>query len=113
MTKKFPWLKMQKKTDPELPLKPPIWFGNQSNGEYFLEATDHDRKVERLILERADENARRVGLDRREFLASAMGMCTTLIALAEVGCSSGENTPSKPKYVGSPICPMPQTQFDE
>ena len=86
--KKLPWLKMRKKTDPELPLKPPIWFGNQSNGEYFRPATEKDRKLERLVLERSDENARRLGMYRRDFLASAMGMATTLLAMKQVGCSS-------------------------
>src|SRR5258708_39049179 len=78
--KSIRWLRMRKKTDPELPLEPPFWFGNQSNGEYFKFATKRDRLLRKFILEKADENARRVGMDRRDFLASAMGMCTTLWA---------------------------------
>ena len=74
--KKLPWLRMRKKTDPELPLEPPIWLGNESNGEYFRPATRKDRKIRRLILEKADENARYLGVDRREFLASAAGMAS-------------------------------------
>lgn len=89
---KLPWLKMRKKTDPELPHKSPLWFGNQSNGEYFRPATKRDRQIERRILEQADENARRLGMDRRDFLASSMGMCTTLFVINEVaGCSSSGN----------------------
>src|SRR5687767_4216846 len=72
--KRFPWLQMRKKTDPELPYEPPFWFGNQSNGEYFHHATARQRKIRKLILEKADENARRIGMPRRDFLASAMGM---------------------------------------
>jgi len=93
--KRFPWLKMRKKTEPELPLQPPMWFGNQSNGEYFHFATQRDRKTRKLILERADENARRIGIDRRDFLASAMGMVTTLFVLNEVSaCSSSGKSSS-------------------
>lgn len=87
-----PWLKMRKKTSPELPDKTPYWFGNLSNGEYFRSATARDRKVERLILQRADENARRVGMDRRDFMASAMGVCTSLFVMNEVaGCKSDDD----------------------
>jgi hypothetical protein len=50
--------------------------------------TPRDRLVRKLILERADENARRLGLDRRGFLATAMGMATSLWALNLAGCSS-------------------------
>jgi predicted TIM-barrel fold metal-dependent hydrolase len=78
---KFRWLKMQKKTAPELPLEPPIWLNNHSNGEYFHKQTPHEAKLRQLILNKADENARRVGMDRREFLASSMGMATSLWVL--------------------------------
>lgn len=90
--KRFPWLKMRKKTDPELPLEPPIWFGNHSNGEYFKFATKKDRKMRKLVLETADENARRLGIDRRDFLASAMGMTTTLWVANHVAACSSEDS---------------------
>lgn len=87
-----PWLKLRKKTDPELPLRPPIRLGNFSNGEFFHEQTPLERRIEKEILVRADENARRLGLDRRDFLASAMGMATSLSVLnAASGCSSSAN----------------------
>jgi hypothetical protein len=87
--KRIPWLRMRKKTDPELPYEPPIWFGNMSNGEYYRPATKEDRLMRKLILETASDNARKVGMDRREFLASAMGMATSLWCLNYVsGCSS-------------------------
>ena len=86
-----PWLKLSKKTHPELPLEPPIRLGNMSNGEFFHEQTRAERRTKKLILERADENARRLGIDRREFLASAMGMATSLSVLNMVsGCGSNE-----------------------
>src|SRR5882672_4686274 len=94
---RFPWLRLQKKTDPELPLEPPIWFGNHSNGEYFHFATKRDRTIRRMILETADQNARKLNIDRRDFLASAMGMCTSLWVLNQVACSS---TDAKPAGLG-------------
>jgi hypothetical protein len=93
--KRFPWLRMRKKTDPELPLEPPFWFGNQSNGEYFRSATKRDWKIRKLILETADENARRVGMDRRDFLASAMGMCTSLWVFNYVSACSSDTAGRK------------------
>src|SRR6185295_12494877 len=82
-----PWLKLRKKTDPELPLQPPIRLGNFSNGEFFHEQTPLERKIHREILLQADEKARRLGMDRRDFLASAMGMATSLSVLNMAACS--------------------------
>jgi predicted TIM-barrel fold metal-dependent hydrolase len=83
---------MRKKTDPELPLEPPLWFGNISNGEYFRFATRKDRLIRKMILEKADENARYIGMDRRQFLASAMGMATTLYTIAHVSACSSDGS---------------------
>ncbi|HKU42879.1 MAG TPA: amidohydrolase family protein [Polyangiales bacterium] len=92
MTKqKFPWLKLGKKSAPELPERPPIWLGNRSNGEYFHQQTAAERKIHELTMQRADETARRLGMDRREFLASSMGMFTTLAVMNQVGGCSGSN----------------------
>jgi len=71
--KRFPWLTMRKKTAPELPYEPPIWLGNKSNGEYFQAATPEDRAIRKLILEKCDENARRLGMDRRHFSRARWG----------------------------------------
>jgi predicted TIM-barrel fold metal-dependent hydrolase len=103
---------MRKKTDPELPLEPPLWFGNISNGEYFRFATKKDRLLRKMILEKADENARYIGMDRRQFLASTMGMATTLYTIAQVSaCSSdgsardvGKDILSKPDAMVDPEC---------
>jgi hypothetical protein len=88
---RFPWLKLRKKTEPELPLEPPIWLGSYSNGEIFHEQTPRERRIRQLVLERADEGARRLGVERREFLASMAGLATTLsvINLASCGSSDG------------------------
>ncbi|MEY4579480.1 MAG: hypothetical protein RL701_4183 [Pseudomonadota bacterium] len=77
MKRRMKWLK-RKKTAPELPLEPPIRLGNMSNGEFFHQSTPYEQKVRAEILRQADEKARKLGMDRREFLASAMGMATSL-----------------------------------
>jgi predicted TIM-barrel fold metal-dependent hydrolase len=89
--KKQPWLKRYKKTAPELPLEPPIMLGNRSNGEFFHEQTPRERKIRELILQKADDSARRLGIDRREFLASSMGMATSLAVLNMVDGCGGQN----------------------
>jgi uncharacterized protein len=86
--KPYPWLRMRRKTDIELPVEPPIWLGNRSNGEYFHEQTPRERAMRKMILERADEGARRLGVDRRQFLASSAGMATTLAVFNLFGCGS-------------------------
>src|SRR6185295_5228225 len=87
-----PWLKLRKKTDPELPLQPPIRLGHFSNGEFFHTQTPLERKIHREILTQADQKARRLGIDRRDFLASAMGMATSLSVLNMAACSSSSQT---------------------
>jgi predicted TIM-barrel fold metal-dependent hydrolase len=88
---RFGWLKRLRKSTPEPPERPPIWLGSHSNGEYFHEQTPRERAIERLVLDKADELARRLGIERREFLASAMGMATTLWAINVLsGCESSD-----------------------
>lgn len=94
--RRFPWIHQRKKTDPELPLEPPLWFGNKSNGEYFQFASKKDRKIRKLILETADQNARKLGMDRRDFLASTMGMATSLWVLNYVSACSSDSSSSSP-----------------
>jgi predicted TIM-barrel fold metal-dependent hydrolase len=81
------WLKLRKKTAPELPYEPPIFLGNKSNGEFFHTQTPAERKIRDEILRQCDDKARKLGMDRREFIASAMGMCTSLSVLnLAAGC---------------------------
>jgi hypothetical protein len=87
----FPWLKLSKKSEREEPERAPMWLGNRSNGEYFHFQTPAERKIEQIVLQRADEQARRLGMDRREFLASSMGMFTTLAAINQVSGCGGTN----------------------
>lgn len=74
------------KTAPEIPVEPPIYLGNHSTGEYFHEATAHQKRIRKRVLDLADERARKLGVDRREFLASSAGMITTLAVIN--ACSS-------------------------
>jgi hypothetical protein len=115
MKTKFPWLKMRKKTEPEIPYESPLWLGNRSNGEYFHKQTPYERKLRSFVLNKADENARRLGLDRREFLASAMGMATTLWCVSHAAGCSSEDGPGGAggSGGGGGICVPPQAMFDE
>jgi predicted TIM-barrel fold metal-dependent hydrolase len=90
--KRYGWLKSINKSRREPELEPPFWFGNHSNGEYFHEQTARERMIRRLILERADEAARKHGIDRRQFLASSMGVATSLSVINWVAaCSSSKD----------------------
>src|SRR5256885_4087274 len=85
-----PWFLKTRRTEVEQPIEPPLCLGSHSNGEYFHQETARDRQLRRLILEQADRNARRVGMDRRHFLTTAMGMATSL---AVIDSMSGCNDP--------------------
>jgi predicted TIM-barrel fold metal-dependent hydrolase len=101
---KFPWTKLPKKTDPELPLEPPIWMGNHSNGEYYHQQTPQEAKMREEVLRRAEQGAKRHGMDRRAFLASSMGMATTLAVINEFGCNSSNSTSDAGTASGLPPC---------
>jgi predicted TIM-barrel fold metal-dependent hydrolase len=69
----------------------PIKFDSTSNGEYLpVPLSPELRWVNRVALERADANARRTGVSRREFLRSTAGAATVLLALNETGCAGGQ-----------------------
>lgn len=76
--RKFHWSSRAKRSEPEQPYETPIWLGNKSNGEFFHYQTERERKMRDEILRRCDDNARKLGMDRREFINSSMGMLTTL-----------------------------------
>jgi len=119
------FIKMRKRSEIELPEEPPIWLGNHSNGEYFHFQTDYERKLRHFILQKADENARKLNMPRRDFLASAMGMMTSLWCISVAsGCSSnetGDNAQPGPKCPSPAPCPQvcnsyqvePELMFDE
>lgn len=115
------WISMRKRSEIELPERPPLWLRDHSNGEYYHRQTEHERKLERFIMQKADENARKVGMPRRDFLASAMGMATSLWCVNFASaCSSneaGHNVGTSPTKVRPKVCDtykiVPEAMFDE
>ena len=65
--KKYPWLKLGKKTDPELPLRAAGVARKPLERRVLpLRRRRAKRKMREEILRRADEMARRKGMDRRD-----------------------------------------------
>ena len=63
----------------------PIPTQNVSNGEYLPKPqTEKQQQVEARIKELADGAAKKLGVSRREFLASSGGMAASLIAMNDV-----------------------------
>ncbi len=74
-----------------------------------------DALMREEILRRAEKEARRHGMDRREFLASSMGMAVTLTVINEIGCGSSGSTASDaggPVDAGAPYVITPQATCD-
>lgn len=90
---KFEWMRRPKKSDPEAEVDTPINLGNHSNGEFFKTQTPQDKAMRDEIFRRADEQSRYLGMERREFMASTMGMATTLAVINQIGtgCSNLED----------------------
>jgi predicted TIM-barrel fold metal-dependent hydrolase len=108
---KYAWLKARKKTDPEIPYESPIWLGNHSNGEYFHPQTPGEARMRAEILRRGDEEARRRGMDRREFLWSTGGMALALSVVNELGCGTSDAKPTaKPTVEAGPYCVGPSLE---
>jgi len=83
------WLTRRRKTEAELPYQPPVWLGDWSNGEIYHHQTPVERQAHDLILKQGEQLARYYGMDRREFMASGLGMALSMSALNLVqGCSS-------------------------
>ncbi|MET0287225.1 MAG: hypothetical protein ABW352_22260, partial [Polyangiales bacterium] len=90
----MPWLRLGRRTDPEVPVKAPIQLGALSNGEIFRADTPESDRAIRMIMEKADQGAKRYGIERREFLASSMGMATSLWVMnAVTGCGNDGKRP--------------------
>lgn len=80
---------LRRKSAEELPLQAPLHLGNHSSGEYFHASTPREQRIQQLVLQRSSQLAARLGLDRREFLASSMGMLTTLSVINSLsGCGT-------------------------
>ena len=97
--KRYPWVRLLKRSAAELPYDSPIYLGSWSNGEFFHEQTPRERKVRDAILRAGDDKARKLGMERREFMASAMGFVTALSVIQQA-CSSDspppDDTPVQP-----------------
>ena len=69
----------------EVAFRSPVPTQIVSNGEYNpLPQTDDQAKVESLIKEMGDYQAKRHGMDRRSFLATSAGMATAFLAMNKV-----------------------------
>ncbi|HEY8524907.1 MAG TPA: amidohydrolase family protein [Acidimicrobiales bacterium] len=76
--------------DPGLPIK----LNPCSNGEFAPRPpTDVVREAVRRARRLCDANARRLGMDRREFLLSSMGAATALLAVAACSSESSDGQP--------------------
>ncbi|MET0384460.1 MAG: amidohydrolase family protein [Polyangiales bacterium] len=109
------WITRRKKTQPELPYQPPIWLGDHSNGELYHAQTPREAMAEHIILREGAERARYYGMERREFMASGLGMALSMSVLNLVnGCGSGEKGGFDPGNgafggsSGSGLPPVPQ-----
>ncbi|MCZ6712958.1 MAG: amidohydrolase family protein [Deltaproteobacteria bacterium] len=80
-----------RKSAPEIELRLPIKLGPTSNGEFApAPPTRKIRSVMQRAVQCVDENARRLGQSRREFLRSSCGAATVLLCINEVtGCAGG------------------------
>jgi predicted TIM-barrel fold metal-dependent hydrolase len=89
MIKRLPWLRSLKKTDIDPPVHLPANVGSMTNGEGWWPDNPRKKLIRKLVLEKAEEISRQEGIDRREFLASACGMATTLYMINLVnGCTN-------------------------
>ncbi len=78
--------------DDELPIK----LDSTSNGEYLpVPLSPELRWVRKEARRRADANARRLGLSRREFFRSSAGAATVLLTLNEVACGGTYRVPKE------------------
>jgi uncharacterized protein len=80
-----------RKSDPELPVLPPLDFDPPSNGEFCpLPPTRLARRRWEMWREIVEEKHRRLGMSRRAFAESACGTAVWLYTLGQLaGCGSG------------------------
>lgn len=73
-------------------LRLPIKVDSTSNGEYEpVPISETNEKANKLALEWADENARRLGQNRRDFLISSCGAASTLLAFNHANAYVGQD----------------------
>ena len=98
--KRYPWVKYLRRSAEDLPYDSPIYLGSHSNGEYFHTQTPREQRLRDAILRAGDDRARRLGLDRREFMASAMGFVTALSVIQQACSSKGDKGTTAPVPLG-------------
>ncbi len=82
---------MKHSVDP-LGTRLPVKLDATSNGEFEPVPLDPvNRHANGLAHQRADENARRLGMGRREFLISSCGVASTLLAFNEANAAAGRD----------------------
>ncbi|MFC4252547.1 amidohydrolase family protein [Sinimarinibacterium flocculans] len=80
---------MRSRHDPD-GLRLPVKLDSTTNGEFApIPLAPAHRYANRLALEAATRNARRVGMPRREFLVSACGAATTLLGMNAAYAAAG------------------------
>jgi uncharacterized protein len=81
---------MATRIDPD-GLRLPIKIDSASNGEFVpVPLEHHHRHANRLALEQAAAHARRLGRSRRDFLVSACGAASTLLAMNQAYALAGQ-----------------------
>ena len=69
----------------------PIKIDSTSNGEYPpIPVGERNLEANRVALERATENAKRLSISRRRFLVSGAGAASTLLAFNDVNAAAGK-----------------------
>lgn len=93
-------LEQEPDSPPRLPLEP----GPASNGE-FLPAlpSPHERALRKAALARADEAARRIGMDRRRFLQTSGGVAAVLATYNLAACAGGGGQGAAPSSTGTTL----------
>jgi uncharacterized protein len=86
-----------KKSDVDGSFRLPVKLDSTSNGEYWPRPPDAAlQAVQKRAMEDAARNASRLGMGRREYLASTCGAATVLLALNQLGCGGGRyNVPKE------------------
>jgi len=81
---------MKHRIDPD-GLRLPIKLDTTSNGEFLpVPLSDANRAANRMAREAASRNAKRLGLKRRDFLLSACGAASTLLAFNAANAAAGK-----------------------
>jgi predicted TIM-barrel fold metal-dependent hydrolase len=69
----------------------PIKLDSTSNGEFApVPLSPANREANRLAFDAADRNSKRLGLKRRQFLVSACGAASTLLAFNQANAAAGK-----------------------